>query len=162
MAVVSYTRGNDKYTIEPITDTTQASLDMDTVRHVIWDTDESEYLRYMFISIKQQLAYALFKNGERVGFVYNMIQDGEYITCSIHIWDPIAMILGVRHIFDIHDSHKVKFAPHADNLKDFISMAAGPSIRIFHTTGIPTVYMLRSELYPKGERMLKYLGVTNG
>lgn len=161
MEVVSYIRGDDKYTIEPIVDVSQVDLDMATVMDVIQDTDLDYYRDNMLMSIDQNLSYAIFKNGERVGFVYNRLEDNLYIGCSINIWDHVAMIVGLKHIFDICDKHKIVFAPHTINMKDFVSMATGTSIRIFNTTDTSTVTILRDDIYPRGARILKYLGVTN-
>ena len=162
MQAVSYTRGSDIYEVKPITDIACMGQDMASVSDVIQDTDPDYYKANMLDSVAQGLAYDIWKNGERVGFVYNKIENDQYYGCSIKIWDHIGMLIGLKHMFDICDKHKISFAPHENNLKDFISMAAGASIRLWHTTDTSTVFILRDEIYPRGERIMKYLGVTNG
>jgi hypothetical protein len=158
MAVASYTCDGDIYTVMLIDDISKIESDMESVKDVISDTDPIEYKANMVESIRQGLAYEIYKNEDRVGFVYNKVDGYKYQGCSINITDTIAMLIALKTMFEIHDSHKISFNPHTTNIRDFKSMAYGPDIRVYYTTKEPLV-LRRDMLEEKGLKLFKYLGI---
>lgn len=159
MVHASYRSSTDLYEVRMITTQTKINADVDTVRDVIKDTSIVKYKEAMKESVRQKLAYAVWKNGERVGFVYNRIEGYRYLGCSINILDHIAMILAMKTMFEICDKHKIEFAPHTGNLKYFKSMLLGHSIRGWHQGERDSVVVMREDVESKGLKMFKYLGL---
>jgi hypothetical protein len=158
MAVASYICESNIYTVILIDNLNKIESDMESVKDVISDTDLIEYKANMVESIRQGLAYEIYKNEDRVGFVYNKVDGYEYQGCSINIVDTIAMLIALKTMFEIYDSHKISFNPHATNIRDFKGMAYGPDIRAHYTTKNPLV-LRREMLEEKGLKLFKYLGI---
>jgi hypothetical protein len=158
MAVASYICEGNIYTVTLIDDTNKIESDMESVKDIISDTDPIEYKANMIESVRQGLAYEIYKNENRVGFVYNKVDGYEYQGCSINILDTISMLIALKTMFEIYDSHKISFNPHTTNIRDFKSMAYGPDIRVYYTTKEPLV-LRRAMLEEKGLKLFKYLGI---
>lgn len=141
-----------------IDDMTKIDSDMESVKDTISDADPVEYRDNMAESVQQGLAYEIYKNEDRVGFVYNRVEYGEYMGASIYITDTLAMLIALKTMFEIYDYHKITFVPHEDNLKYFKAMAYGPDIRVYHETGNHLV-IRREDLETKGLRLFKYFGI---
>jgi hypothetical protein len=158
MAVASYICECNIYTVTLIDDINKIESDMESVKDVISDTDPIEYKANMIESVRQGLAYEIYKNEDRVGFVYNKVDGNEYQGCSINIIDTIAMLIALKTMFEIYDNHKISFNPHTTNIRDFKGMAYGPDIRVYYTTKDPLV-LRRDILEEKGLKLFKYLGI---
>lgn len=159
MEAVSYICDNTFYTIKAITTCDSIPYDVNTVYSIIKDTDITQYISNMELSVKQGYSFAIFKDGIRVGFVYSFKQNHQYIGASIYIiGDVVAASIALKTIFDITDSHKIVFMPHKDNLKFFISMIEGTSIRAHYTDNSP-IAILRNVVYTKGTKIFKYLNI---
>jgi len=163
MLHVSYTnKQGAQYTVHKIEDLNQIDLDIAEVEDKLIDTYLPLYKKNMVTSLEQGLAFAIFKEDKRIGFVYMLVKDNMYIGVSIHLEkDVTGMLIGLRTIFEIYDAHKIKVTPHPGGLKYFLSMATGSSIRAYHTHGSPLT-ILREDIYEKGKKMFKYLGLTDG
>ena len=162
MEAVSYISDGVTYKVEPILDDSFIAGDMLTVADAVQDTDPDEYKSAMEKSVEQELAFSVYVEDTRVGFVYCYKEDFKYIGASLYIHhNLISVLVALRTIFEMSDSHKLVFTPHEDGLQYFKSMCTGPSIRAYHAVGSP-VTVLRSSIYAKGERLFSYLGITNG
>ena len=164
MEAVTYTCKGVRYEILPITDTEDIELDIEEVSYLIEDenVDMGIYRAAMVEAVEQGLAFRVVKDGTRCGFVYSYVEEYRYIGASINLpGDMVSVLLGLKTIFDIQDSHKILILPHDKGLKSFVSMATGKSIRAYHSVGMPLT-ILRSSIVEKGKKMFKYLGVENG
>lgn len=158
MVHASYTCDSVVYTVKFITTTDYIMEDMLEVSEHIIDTDPDIYRIYMMDSVAQGLAYDIWRDGVRVGFVYNRMEGVKYMGASIHITDSIAMLIALKTMFEIKDVHKISFFPHKSNLKYFKSMARGCDIRTYHTTGKP-LPILRENMEANGRKLFSYLGI---
>lgn len=157
-----YVCGTDVYRIKPITDPADVLTDYEKVRSLVTDTPEDEYKEDMYESINQGLAFSVWKNDLRVGCEYNTYRDYRYFGECFYMLGRIPMIIGLYEAFQIHDNHKIEFAPHEDTLKYFISAAIGHSIRGWHQGERDAIALVRDDFIPKVELCLQYLGVTHG
>lgn len=159
MEAVSYTCNGVVYRVEPITNIDVIDGDIATVLDTISDTSLELYKDNMIKAVQQEFAFAVYKDTIRVGFIYNYMDRYKYIGASVYIKDDIiSAIIALRTMFEINTTHKLTFIPHKNGLRYFKSMATGQSIRAFHGTGSPLV-VLRDDVYSKGLRMFKYLGI---
>lgn len=158
MEVVSYISPKHTYKIVPITDDLHVNDDIASVADIIEGTDVQEYKSAVLDSIDQELAYSVYKDEERVGFVYNRVYDNKYYCASIRIDDPIAVVVALRSMFEIANYTKILFLPHNDNLKYFKSMIDGHVIRAFHS-GLPSVSITKKRMWDEGVRLFKYFGL---
>lgn len=159
MEAVSYTKDNHRYDVIPITDESYINADMQTVATEIQDTDPAAYRANMQLGVQQGLAYSIFRDGIRIGFVYNRIENNRYYGSSIFIDRDLAgMIVAFKSMFEICDKHKIEFVPHTGNLHYFKSMIDGSTLRLFHN-GAPTVTIMRDKMIADGYRAFHYLGI---
>lgn len=159
METVSYTSTKgDIYRIEPIIDTLFIDEDMLSVIDIVSDTDLVQYKSAMEDSIKQKLAYSVYENGARVGFVYNRVFKGKYYGASIYIKGVIPVIVALRSMFEIADFKSISFIPHKNNLKYFKSMIEGHNIRAYHS-GIPTITIKKERMWNNGVKLFSYFGL---
>jgi len=158
MEVVSYICKGIHYTVLPITDTAGIDSDIATIITEIDNVDMEEYKANMIESVAQGLAYAVYRGEDRVGFVYNKVNGNRYLGCSIHIWDHVAMLIAMKTMFEIHNSHKIEFSPHSKNMKYFMSLLYAPSVRKHYVDGSPLV-VLRDPLVSKGKDLFKYYSI---
>ena len=159
MVPVSYIKGSTRYNVQPITTYEMIEHDIGMVLELIEGTSISEYRYNMEVSVDQGLAYAVFKGTERLGFVYNRVENNKYYGSSIFIHkDVIGLMVALRTMFEIVDYKKIEFAPHKDNLKYFKSMIAGDKIRAYHS-GKPTVTITKERMWDEGVRLFKYFGL---
>jgi len=162
MVHASYTCDGDLYRVEMITDTSMIDADMATVGDVIDDIDPEVYRDNMVASVYQDMAYCIYKNDVRIGFVYNRVERYRYFGASIWMKDTIGMIIAMKTMFEVCDNHKIEIVPHEGCIIDYISMASGTSIRTYHCGTRDAIVFLRDELVPKGEKLFKYFGIQNG
>jgi len=120
------------------------------------------YRDNMVASVYQDMAYCVYKNDVRIGFVYNRVEKYRYFGASIWMKDTIGMIIAMKTMFEVCDNHKIELVPHEGGMKDFLSMATGTSIRTYHTRNRDAIVFLKEDLAPKGERLFKYFGIVNG
>lgn len=158
MEAVWYTSGTDAYVIYRIETTAYVYEDVKKVEAKLCEQVSEEYIEAMHDSVMQGLAYTVVKNGERVGFVYNRMKNGEYYGASICIWDQVGMFLCMRHMFEICDAHKITFIPHGDNWKYFKSMVHGSKLRMLHN-GDNVVTITKENASKEGERLYRYFGI---
>lgn len=158
MVHASYKSNTDIYEVRMITTEDMIDTDMRSVSETIQDTDPIVYRENMVESITQSLAYDIWKNGTRVGFVYNRVDGYRYLGCSINIWDHIGMLLAMKTMFEICDKHKIEFAPHTGNLKWFKSMVQGAKLFEYNNGGT-CIPILKRDVEANGVRMFKYLGI---
>jgi hypothetical protein len=157
MKVVSYTDGNNTYTVRPITDTIMLDIDAHAALAIVnYDNPIEQYREMMLTSIQQELAYEVWKNNERVGYVYNVVKDDVYTGASINVKGYEAMAIVMKHMFEIYDSHKIVFHPHSTGIDAFKSMLLGTSIRNMHN-GSNEVVILKKDVYEKGCKVFTYL-----
>ena len=162
MVLAVYICDNIEYKIESIDDSSFVEVDVKTVEDQITDISLDTYKENMVKAIEQKLAFSIYRDSTRVGFVYNYVEDFKYIGASIWIHsDMVSMLVGLRTIFEISDAHKLVFVPHKEGIRYFKSMVKGSSIRANYKTGSPLV-VLRDVVYNKGFKMFKYLGIENG
>lgn len=156
---MKYVCNGSMYEIRPIDTYDMIDTDMMSVLDTIGDTDINLYMQNMRAGVDQGKAYDIWKDGTRVGFVYNREEDGMYYGSSINIWDHIGMILGMKHMFEISDKHKIVFVPHGDNWKYFKSMVQGNKLRMLYNGG-NSVTILRDEIAGKYDsKLMKYLQI---
>lgn len=159
MEIAKYFVNNNIYNINKIIDVIEIDKDLEEVLDAITDTPLDKYKENMIKSVQQELAFSIYKDNIKIGFVYNYMEDFKYIGASMYIHtDIIATLLAFKTIFDINDTHKLSFIPHQDGIKYFKSIVLGDSIRAYHKIGSPVV-VLRSTIYEKGFKMFKYLGI---
>ena len=124
-----------------------------------WIKIDDEYEDRMKRSVRQGLGFRVLKNGERIGTMYNMVLDGEYIGCSIYCKDDrVGMMVILKSMFEVYDWYKIVVMPHEDGLKYFVSMATSGSIKEYHLRGTP-ITILQKYVVEKGKRAFKYLGI---
>ena len=158
MEVASYICDGIVYTVKLIGDEGQVPKDIEKVLHLIDDTDPLVYANNMIESVHQGLAYELYKENDRMGFVYNRIEDGNYYGASICIDDTICMLIALKTMFELYETHKISFMPHTTNLQCFKAMAYGPDIRMHYSAGNPLI-IRRDELEQKGLKLFRYFGI---
>ena len=159
LEAVSYKRGSTSYTVEPIDSYDMIDRDISVVIDLIEGTPLDGYRSNMETSVDQGLAYAIFKDNLRIGFVYNRVEAGAYLGSSIFInKDLVAMNLAMKTMFEIYDARSIRFTPHQDNLRYFKSMVRGTSIRAYYS-GVPYVTIIRDDIIAKGKEMFFYLGL---
>jgi hypothetical protein len=159
MEAVSYTDGNDIYTVKPITDTIMLGADAEAALEIVgYDNPTELYKEAMLESILQGLAYEIWKNDGRVGYIYNAVIDEKYIGISINVKGYEAMAIAMKHMFEINDSHKIIFHPHSIGVGAFKSMLLGTSIRNMHN-GKNEVVILKKDIVYKGHKVFHYLGL---
>lgn len=160
MGLASYTNGNDIFTVNKIE--TYEPIERDSAEAlslVNYDVDsEEEYKLAMQESVNQRLAYEVIKNDTRVGYVYNRIVDGVYYGSCINVIGFEAMVIALKTMFEIHDSHKIVFKPHGGNLNLFKSLVLGQTIRAWHN-GKETVSVMKDVVLSRGEKAFSYLGL---
>ena len=154
----TYACKGSNYYVKSIKDYSYIATDTYQIIDAIEDTDIAKYKANMKLSVDQELAYSIYKDTERVGYVYNYTIDKAYYGASINIQNPVAMILGLKTMFEIYDSHKISFVPHKNNLKYFKSLALGSSIREYHNYNTP-VAILRDALLTKGRKAFFYMKI---
>lgn len=157
---VSYIDDDSIYEIRKVISPIYADEDVQDVMHLIEGTDIYKYKDNMYTSIHQGYAFRVYKDGVKKGFVYNYMKDGKYYGGSILLKGTVVMALGLKHVFDICDYHKIEFQPHGD-IAQFKSMLTGTSIRIHHSTGKP-VTILRKDIMEAGYAIFKYLNIRHG
>lgn len=159
MVHASYTCKGNTYTVEIISNEDMIDTDIQSVVHLIEGTDIDKYRTKMVESVEQGLAFAVFKNGERVGFMYNKETHKGYYGCSINIPDNVALMIAMKTVFELSGKHKIQFTPHGKaSLKAFISMAKGHNIRAYHS-GSPYITIVKSYIEPKTKKLFPYLGI---
>lgn len=159
MTHASYTCRGDIYTVEIMPSGYMIDADIASVAHLIGDTDPNEYRDQMVESVEQKLAFAVFKNGTRVGFMYNKETHKGYYGCSINIPDNVALMVGMKTIFELSSKHKIQFKPHGkESLKAFMSMAKGHNIRAYHS-GSPYITIVKDYILPKTKKLFPYFGI---
>ena len=159
MEVVSYTSDGLTYIVKP---TDSVDKHYEVVRELVTDTPEEVYKAAMYEAVVQGLAYEVTKEDEYVGHFYGSVVDDTYYGNSLYCeHDAVGMVLVLKHIFEIVGSRLViKFAPHGiEGLARFISLATGPSIRIWHNSK-QYVVVTKKDIYEKGEKMYNYLGIA--
>ena len=157
MVAVSYTNGSDTYLVQPILDVLSKRADAIAALALVGnDTPLDKYENAMKQSIEQRLAYEIYKNDTRVGYVYNRVENNTYYGACINVKGFEAMAIAMKHMFEIYDSHKIVFSPHTHNLKSFKSMIKGSIIRAWHN-GRKTVSILREDIVPQGIKVFNYL-----
>lgn len=154
----SYTCDGLTYRVSFIEDTSSIDSDIATVIDTVQDTDIDVYRSNMVMSVEQHLAYCIYKNDVRVGFVYNRVENGLYLGSSINITDTIAMLIALKTMFEIYDYHKIQFVPHNRDIRMFKSMAYGPDIRSYYSSNEYLV-IRREDIEKNGLRLFKYLGI---
>lgn len=157
---VSYTNNGDVYELVKVKSYTLADEDSLDVKHLLGDTDFEEYRVRMYGSVDQGYAFRVLKNGMKKGFVYSYMLDGKLYGASIKLNGHIPMALGLKHIFDIVDFHKIEFMPHGD-ISHFKSMLTGSSIRTYNSHN-SMVKILRRDVVEAGFRVFQYLGIEHG
>lgn len=155
---VSYTNGKHTYSIVPITDDSFIDSDMIKVDHLLGGMNRVKYREAMVDSINQGLAYSVYEDDKRKGFVYNRVYKGAYYGASINIEGTIPLMIALRSMFDGVPYRKIAFVPHKDNFKYFKSMIAGDKIRAYHS-GIPTITISKEKLTAQGYRLFKYFDI---
>lgn len=159
MEAVSYIYKDDTYTLTPILNSNYIDEDYLTVREEVYDTPENVYKDNMLKAVSQGLAFSVYKNTKRIGFVYNYIEDYKYLGACIWLKnDYIGSLVALKTIFDITDAHKLSFTPHYNGIMYFKSMITGSDIRAFYS-GQPYVSIIKSNVVAKGEKIFKYLGI---
>lgn len=153
-----YKCNNDIYTIIIISDTSYIDEDISSVSAMITDTDLAIYKENMVQSVSQKLAFSVFKNDIRIGFMYNRLDVHVYKGASVRLTDPIGVLLGMKTVFELLDTHKITFIPHAGGIKNFLSLVYGPDIREYYS-GAKDLVVRRVYIEPKGLQMYKYLGI---
>ena len=68
------------------------------------------------------------------------------------------MLVALKTMFELYETHKISFMPHKANLQYFKAMAYGPDIRVHYSTRKPLV-IRRDELEQKGLKLFKYFGI---
>ena len=154
----SYICDGITYRVSYIEDTSSIDDDIATVIDTIQDTDIDVYRANMVKSVEQHLAYCIYKNDIRVGFIYNRIEGDLYLGASINITDTIAMLIALKTMFEIYDSHKIQFVPHNRDIRMFKSMAYGPDIRSYYSSDGYLV-IRRADIENNGKRLFNYLGI---
>lgn len=157
---VSYISDGDIYEIRKVKEYSKADIDVFDVLELIEGTDLDEYVQRMYKSIDQGYAFRVYKNGLKVGFVYSYMKDGHYLGASIRLKGAVAMAIGLKHVFDICDWHKIEFMPHGD-VSQFKSMLTGSSIRVYNSHG-SMVKILRKDVVEAGYTVFRYLGIEHG
>jgi len=157
MIVASYRSNGSKYSLVTVT---EGMIDSD-MEFALQDgvVVDDAYRNRMVESVKQGLAFRITKSGKRIGVMYNMVVGEEYIGCSIYCKnDPVGMLILMKSMFDVYDSHKIKIMPHEGMIGDFVSMATADSIKQYHALASPLT-ITKATLVPKGEKMFKYLKI---
>lgn len=146
------------YKIVPIVDEAFTEEDYSTACDYTQIPDKDMYIGAMVESIKQGLCFSVYRDSKRVGFMYNVQEGDNYIGAAIHLsYDTCVMLLGLRRAFEINNAHKILVYPF-DNLRYFISLASGTSIRSHHCIG-SGLSIVKKDMWPKGERLCKYLQI---
>lgn len=160
MIIATYLGNDSIYEVKEILDNTVVKVDaVESLALVDYNVESVEaYECNMDLSIEQKLAFDVYKNNQRIGYVYNIIDNEVYIGCSIHLVDTIGMLLAFKTMFEICDKHRIIFAPHGNNINMFKSLVYGPSYRMYNN-GSNTVTILKDDMVSKGQRMFKYLGI---
>lgn len=160
MAHASYINGNDRYEVRFIEDYSMIDTDADeALKLVDYDVEDiDEYKAMMKQSVDQKLAFDIWCNCVRTGYVYNRLDGYNYLGCSINVNYTMSMILAFKTMFEICDIHKIVFQPHGGNISKFKSLIYGPSYRLYNN-GKKTVTILKEDVYKKGYEMFHYLGM---
>ena len=158
MGHASYIQESDVYEVRYITEDTSIDTDIEVVLPAITDTAIEVYRANMAESVNQGLAYAIYKNNTKVGFVYNYIRESKYYGASIYIPGSVVTCLGLKTMFEICDNHKIQFVPHANNLSGFLPMATGENIRAYHS-GKPFISVTKKYMYPRVKKLYHYLNI---
>lgn len=158
MAHASYTNDTNVYTVHTISEYNNTDAE-DALLLVNYDVDDVEaYKSAMKDSVQQGLAYEIYKDAERVGYVYNRMVGDVYTGCSINIQDYEAMAIAFKHMFEVCDKHKIVFKPHGGNVHMFKGLLSGTALRTYNN-GKDTVSVLRKDVEEKGYKVFMYMGL---
>lgn len=157
---VSYISEGNIYEVRKVTEYAQADVDLFDVLELVKGTDLDKYVSRMYESVDQGYAFRVYKNGLKCGFVYSYMKDGKYLGASIKLNGAVPMVVGLKHVFDICDWHKIEFMPHGD-VSQFKSMLTGSSIRTYNSHG-SMVKILRKDVVEAGYKVFRYLNIEHG
>ena len=157
--VAHYHNGNT-YTIEPITDYGEVYEDLLVVYNVVKrDTSVALYKDNMIKSIDQGLAKKVLKDVVKKGFVYCYVENNKYYGARIHLDTKVAMLLGLREVFEQIDYPSLEFIPHKGSLPMFRSIVTGASLRNYYNGVSRKLKIIKKEIVLKGMAMHNYLGI---
>lgn len=157
---VSYISDTSIYEIVKVKEYVQADEDVEDVMYLIEGTNIEAYKINMYKSIDQGYAFRIYEDGVKKGFIYSYKEDGKYLGGSILLKGAIPMALGLKHVFDICDWHKIQFLPHGDTAQ-FKSMLTGTSLRVHNSLG-GYVSILRKDVAEAGYKIFRYFNLQHG
>ena len=158
MTSIVYKQGDDTYTVQLILDSEDVDTDYNTVTQYSTIESPDEYKQKMRVSIEQRLGFSILKNGVKVGFMYNLMNNKRYESCSIYLPDPIILIVAFKTVFELSTHKKISFIPHKGELHKFSSITTKDSIKRHQLTG-GHINVYKHLIYDKGEKIFHYLGI---
>ena len=159
MLHASYRSRGSLYTVEQILNNDTILQDVTTATAEYTDIDIATQVSRMKESVKQGLAYHIKKDGNTIGMLYNAVENGMYEGVCVYCKnDTAGMMILMKTMFEIYDSHKITIKPYAGGLKYFVSIATAGSILKYHN-GSGDIIIARKRLEEVGPKLFKYLGI---
>jgi len=153
MEAVSYTSINGTYTKVPCT-LEDIDNDVSTVKDILKAQGETlehepEYIDNMIQSIYQDRAFGIYRNGKRLGFIYNRLDDelfpNKLIASALVVpKDIIALTILILSI-NLGSFSRLIVFPHGRNLQSFKSFITKNSLRIYNSGLRPYVNISKRE-----------------
>lgn len=118
------------------------------------------YKANMLQAIEDKLAFAIYKNEEKVGYIYNIDSDGRYISVSFNIWDDIALHIALKTLFEISSANLIRVYPHEGFL--FLkSVFNSASLRMYNSGIKHHAVIIKDEIWETGVKLFRYLGIKD-
>ena len=119
-----------------------------------------EYRKRMCLSVDQQLAYRVYKDGVSLAFMYNYKKDKKYFSASIYSNDKVAFILLLKTVFELNNSYCIFVNPHEGFVNKYKSFFSQTSLRRWYTAKQP-IPIYKTRLWAIGEKLFYYLGIEH-